>query len=134
MFNKLLNFLNEEYKEYEISKIDDLLDIKKMNFYFILFKYILKNSFYIYQIPFLLNIRKIILSFKKSNFSNNLIFKNNDDKEKNDFILKTFFDSKYYENVKNDIFSNSTITIFNKQVKINNREYETKIFLKILNT
>ena len=91
MFNKLLNFLNVEYKEYEISKLDDLLDIKKMNFYFILFKYILKNSSYIYQIPFLLNITKIILSFKKSNFSNNLIFKNNDDKEKNDFILKTLF-------------------------------------------
>ena len=60
MLNKLLEFFNqiEEYKKYEISKIDDLSDIKKMNFYFILFKYILKNSFYIYQIPFLFNIRE----------------------------------------------------------------------------
>ena len=135
MFNKLLNFFNkkEEYIKYEISKIEDLSDIKKMNFYFCLFKYIIKNPFFIYQIPFLLNIRKIIISFIKSNFGRISIFKKNDDKEKIDYILNKFCDSNYYYKMihyisENEDYSNST----NISYSIDN-EKEKDIYFKILN-
>ena len=133
MFTKLLTFLNENYLEYNITKIDDLSDIKKKNFYFFLFKYILKNSFFIYQIPILLKIRKIILSLK-SNYDTISLVNNNDDKEKIDFILKVFCDSEYYENIIKNISSGSTKIMSTKQDKPNNRNYETEIFFKILNT
>ena len=100
MFKELLNFFNENenyIKKYEIYKVDDLSDFKKIYFYYFLFQYILKNSIYIYQIPFLLKIRKNILSFIK-NASNIPSLKNIDNfgKNKIEYILKTFLDSTYY--------------------------------------
>jgi hypothetical protein len=56
--NLFLIFNNNNIKKYNISKIDDLNDEKKINFYYILFKFIFKNPFYIYNIPFLLNIKR----------------------------------------------------------------------------
>ena len=46
MLKKLFNFLENEENilEYKISKIDDLSDNKKINFYYVFFKYILKDS------------------------------------------------------------------------------------------
>ena len=59
--NDLLN-RNENIKNrYLITKEEDLFNIKIINFYYILFKYILKDSIFIYQINFLLKIKKSIL-------------------------------------------------------------------------
>ena len=95
MFKNLFNFLKNEKNllEYEISKIDDLFDNTKNNFYFILFKYIFKNSVFIYQIPFLLKNKKNILSIiKKDCNKSSLIDKN----KKAKYILSIFLDSNYY--------------------------------------
>ena len=63
MFDEILKILNSnDYKkninEYIILEEKDFYDEKKINFYFILLKYILKNSIYIYHIPILLKTRK----------------------------------------------------------------------------
>ena len=50
MLNKLSEFLDsEESKYYIISNKNDLYDEKKIIFFYILFKYILKGTFYIYN-------------------------------------------------------------------------------------
>ena len=51
--SKTLNNENDK-KYYMISNINEIFDEKKINFYYILLKYLLKNSIYIYQIPILL--------------------------------------------------------------------------------
>ena len=62
MFGKLSEILNESNLEnYTISSKEDLYDEKKINFYNILFKYVLKNTFFVYRNDFLLKTRKIIL-------------------------------------------------------------------------
>ena len=101
MFKKISEILNsnENYiKEYIIDKIDDLIDKKKINFYYILLKYILKNSIHIYQIPFLLNTRKTIITainqLKLYSFDSN----DNELKERIEYILKHITDSDYYYN------------------------------------
>ena len=95
MFKKLFNFLEngENLLKYEISKIDDLFDNKKVCFYYFLFKYILKNTLYIYQIPFLLNNKRKLLLIIKKDFKK-LNLKKIDKKLK--YIIETFLDSKYY--------------------------------------
>ena len=100
MIEKLLQLLNSEesfIKDYIILNYNDLLNVKKINFYYILFKYILKNSFYIYQIPFLLKPKKIIIQAIKE--KNNNLFPDNcneEFKEKIKYIIKFLSDSSYY--------------------------------------
>ena len=66
----ILNSSEDFINNYKISDIFDLInDNAKVNFYFILFKYILKNPFYIYQIEFLENFRKVIIDSLKTNLS-----------------------------------------------------------------
>ena len=109
MFDNLNNILNsEECKYYIINNIEDLLNQKKTNFYYILLKYILKNTIYIYNIESLNKTRKIILELiknKKDNIYNEII--NSDFKDKIEYIIETFTDSKYYyekyENSLNNI-------------------------------
>ena len=106
IFNKLDEiFKNEDYvKNYVINFIKDDINNKiiddlnnnenKVNFYYILFKYILKNPIYIYQIPFLNNARKNIIKYKtflSINKQNNNIY------EKLKYIYLFFCDTKYYK-------------------------------------
>ena len=77
-----------------------IYQIQFYNFYNILFKYILKNSIYIYQIPYLLNIRKLIILSVKSFEKNTFDIKDNDIKKRLEFVLLSFLDSKYYLNLK----------------------------------
>ena len=98
MYNELTRVLNREYiMKFKIKKKDDLLKIKNMDFYYILFKYILKNPIYIYQNPALYEIRKNILLIIKSGFRilslNNIDIK---DRTKIEFIIEKFTDSRYY--------------------------------------
>lgn len=56
MYKELHNSFNsnEVYiTDYSFTKIEDLFDEKKINFFYILLKYVFKTSFYIYQIDFL---------------------------------------------------------------------------------
>ena len=96
----ILNSIENINKEYSISKEEDLFDNKKINFYFILFKYILKSSIFIYQINFLLKIKLFIIKlirtkslifscFKMKNLEKNM-------KQRLDYILEIIIDSSYY--------------------------------------
>ena len=59
----------ENIFKYIILDNDDLFDNSKINFYYILLKYILKKSIFIYQIDFLMKTRGIIIKLIKSNIN-----------------------------------------------------------------
>ena len=84
---KTLN--NKDYiKDYIITNKEDLLNNKKNTFYYVLLKYILKTSFYIYQIPFLLKTKKNIKDIIKNNKKINV--EGNDIHKKIKYIVKKF--------------------------------------------
>ena len=96
---------NEKYtNDNKIFQIDDLFNEKKINFHLIIFKFILKNSFYIYNFKFLFESRNVTLKIIKSNsnkireFMNEQKSKNPTLMEKVTYIIKTFCDSEYYIN------------------------------------
>ena len=132
IFNKLDEiFKNEDYvKNYVINFIKDDINNKiiddlnnnenKVNFYYILFKYILKNPIYIYQIPFLNNARKNIIKYKtflSINKQNNNIF------EKLKYIYSFFCDTKYY--IKNLFKNNNNLENRNKSKSNDSRNTQT---------
>ena len=96
IYETLDNKSNSEY--YMISNIDELIDEKKINFYYILFKYILKYSIYIYQNDFLKSMKKNILKIVKDDklyhSLNNI--KDLNFKERIQYTINIFTDSKYY--------------------------------------
>ena len=76
MINKLYEIFNsnKDYiNDYLILNLEDFSNEKKVNFYYILLKYILKNSIYIYQIPFFI---KTSVNIKQILNSNNPIYIN----------------------------------------------------------
>ena len=110
MLSKLSNVLNSNEKnveKYFIKNTNDLLDNKIVNFHYILLKYILKNSVYIYQIPFLLkihiNIKKIINSNIYEIISNESKVQ---DKERLEYILKKYSDLIYFNKLLDLKFTN----------------------------
>ena len=90
----IINIDNHYIKEKMIINENDLLNNEKINFYYILLKYILKKSIYIYQFPFLLKTKYYIIQIIKSNN-----FKDNIFNEKIYYIIKTIIDSEYYLNI-----------------------------------
>ena len=92
VFNNNKNFI----QKYTISKKDDLYDEQKIAFYYILFKYIFKNSIYIYKIPFLLKSRNTIIKLIKCELDENSKLNNKNIRLKKEFIIKMFCDSNYY--------------------------------------
>ena len=112
MFEKLSEILNESNLEnYTISSKEDLYDEKKINFYNILFKYVLKNTFFVYRNVFLLKTRKIILELlqKKELILGKI------ENEKLKYVLKFFLDFSYnYYNNKNDYYDkiNEVLTYY----------------------
>ena len=94
--NEIRELLDPEkkyIKEYIIKEKKDLLDKEKICFYFFLLKYIVKN--YLYNIPFLLETRKLIIKLLKTNelFFND---KQNEIKNKREYIIKQLLNSEYY--------------------------------------
>ena len=142
MFKELYNILNsnEDYiNDYIILNEEDLNSEKKINFYYILLKYILKNSIYIYQIPFLLkirkNIKKIISNRKPSITSNDTILK------RVEYIMNVFSETyiqleiekikpkskilNYFEEFQNNLNVN-----IKKEQKIENKNIKEKEIIK----
>ena len=102
IFDELSTVLNsnESYiTYYSISNSEDLLDPNKINFYFILFKFILKDPQLIYNIPFLLDTKKIVINQIKYSINFNIDIIDNDLKEKCEFNIKFILDSNYYYNI-----------------------------------
>jgi hypothetical protein len=100
MLTKLCELIDKENKkDFIIEKIEDLSDINKINFYYVLLKYILKKSFFIYQIPFLYNAKTIIFNSIKRDLNKLLSLKNDKDKfvqERIEYIILKLLDSEYY--------------------------------------
>ena len=101
IFDELKNVFSTEkdyIKKYEINKYEDIFDDDILSFYYILFKYILKNPLYVYQIPFLLKTRKNILKCIKKNIEklNSTLKDNRRNKNKIEFVLNYFITFDYY--------------------------------------
>ena len=99
--SKVLNSNNDFIKCYLITKIEDLFNIKIINFYYFLLKYIFKNSYHYFYIPILLNIRNIIIFIIRNNLNSLCYFKLKYEKdteliERVDYIIKTITDNEYY--------------------------------------
>ena len=100
MLVKLSNVLNSNEKnviKYIIDNYNDLLDSKIVNFHYILLKYIIKSSIYIYQISFLLKIHKNIIKIINSNSYELITIELKDqDTERLAYILEKYSDLYYY--------------------------------------
>ena len=99
MFNELYNLFNsnEEYIiDYSLTEKEDLFNEKNINFYYILLYYILKLSFYIYQINFLYQQKKFILKLYKSGELFNIKITKGKNYNKLEYILRMMLDSNYY--------------------------------------
>ena len=95
----ILNSSEDFINNYKISNIFDLInDNAKINFYFILFKYILKNAFYIYQIEFLVKFREVIIDSLKANLEKikDSLKPANNNNEKIIYIIKSLDFAYYY--------------------------------------
>ena len=100
IYNELKDILISK-KQYYIEALEDFINIKKVNFYYILLKYILKEPFYIYHFTFLYEARKLLLSLINNNIFTFLALisdKDSDIKNKIDFIIKKLTDFDYYYN------------------------------------
>ena len=112
IFNGLLKVLNKDnLKSYLISSYDDLFIKDKLIFYYILFKYILKSSDYVFHIPFLFETREEIIKIINEHFYEFLFYFNEGDNKENKNILKEvlkyFIELEFYvgegQNKKNSI-------------------------------
>ena len=118
---------NESYMtDYIIKEVEDLRNEKKINFYYILFKYILKNPIYIYNIEMLLNTRKNIIKMVKTKLNelSSLIYDNDDIRKRKEYLLKELIDSDYYYN-KVLIYNkskNNEINLNENNIKDNNEK------------
>ena len=120
---KILDKNNNYINQYLISKEEDLYNNMKINFYFILLKYILKDFIFIYQLEILLETRKLIINLIKSNknFILSLNEKILDDslRERLDIVIEKIIDLEYYiqkyKNLtKKDLKNNDKPDINNK--------------------
>ena len=137
MFDELLNILNSNEKyidDYKINNINDLLNIEKINFYYFILKFILKNSIYIYQFTFLLKTRIFIIQLLKS--KNILYINKNTYKERIEYIFIKLIDSKYYSNLYVSLFKEKQFTVgdfnsFNEDNNTSLRDIKTNDIYEI---
>ena len=136
MFDELYNILSKDesyINDYKIRTIDDLFSINKLNFYFILLKYIFKNPFFIYNIPFLLETRKILIDIINNKLNLLLPFKINDVDtiKKNEFLFKFILDSLYYYKIQS-YFKLNEIFLYYKEFCYESKKEDIKIIEKMI--
>ena len=143
MLENLKETLDSDIKKYgNFSESKDYGENKKINFYFVLYEYIFKNSFYIYQFNFSKSLRENIIRLLKKEKKN--ILKNSVDKDKVISIINIYTGSEYfYEKYINelefkDIFKDFCLELDYKRninEKINNfkNKFQGKNFNKIIN-
>ena len=141
MFKEISKILDKEQNyltEYIISDYEDIFNIKKITFYYVLLRYILKSNYYIYHCPFLLETRKTILKLIRNNLEQlqPSIKKNKDFKDKIEYVLKSFisYDWYYNQSIKkinemksnpNSLVSSNKSNLFDNQSgsNLNNQGY-----------
>ena len=102
MYNELRKIFDSDkdyIKKYMIKNFGDLCNKKKINFYFIIFNYIFKDTFYLYDVPFLLNLKRAFLKIVKSESDRlfNLDIKDSKLKNRLEFNINFVCDLKYYK-------------------------------------
>ena len=129
MFNEFSNFIKSEEKNknnFFIETLEDLTNNKKINYYYIILKYFLKNPIYIYQFPFLLNTRQMIIDLIKNNLYTLVVIVNDLERtdlslsEKLIYIITVITDSEYYvdkyykmkESLEEILANNNLIYVF----------------------
>ena len=143
LFKRMLEVLkidNYYINQYIINNFDDLNDINKINFHYILLKFIFKSSFYLYHIPLLYEAHIIMIQILKSkeyftfNVTNQIII------ERIEYVIRKLCDSDYYFNskylikkrkennlyIKSNILKSSTC-IFNISILTNKNPQVNKI-------
>lgn len=92
----------KDNEKFFIKNIEDLINFKKINFYNIILKYLLKNPIYIYQYNFLLETRSFLIKLIKNDLYTLQVIladlKESDPKleEKLEYIIEKLIDCKYY--------------------------------------
>ena len=131
MLEKLRKNLNDKkyIKDFYISRIEDLYDEKRINFYFFLVKYVLKWSIFFDSFPFLLKTKKFFLELLKKQIINLYSERNKCNIEKIEYIIKKLLDSEYYWqiylNKKNLILKE--VLIYYKEYKFETKKEDIKI-------
>ena len=120
---------NDIMDKYKIDNVNDITK-EKINFYYILIIYILKNSFYIYQIDFLrINIQNFVLIIKNSlrNINNEIIMQTDYDKKIGELLTFLVGDKcKIYKDYHNYKKKNE-VKIEPSQNKSNTVKYSNSI-------
>ena len=132
IYTKLLNtsFFNSNHiNKFIILNLKDLSDDKKIYFYYILLNLILKDSIYIYQIPFLIKFRIFILDNLKSNLDNLFTYIPKKRLDKFSFIIEKLSDCAYYKKK----FNNYKEKQLNSNKSNNNNNNNNYISFKINN-
>ena len=128
-----LNSKNDYIKINDINDFDDLNDMNKINFYYFLFKYVLKSPFYMYNIPFLSQLRKKVIEILKLQEYITFTISNEIYIQRIEYIIKRLCDLDYYyihyylnkkkstksggyTNIKSSMMKNSQC-IFNVSIK-----------------
>ena len=131
MYERLLKLFDERFVEkYQIINTNDLNNNNKILFYYVLFYYILKNPFYIYQIPFLFKTQKFFRQLIKSNHHNNILSELDESlSDKIMYIFRVLLDSDYYlDSLANYLttiqYSNQSIIVENYNNNNNNNNIE----------
>ena len=128
MFEKIKDFLNNNenlINEYIISTENDIYNNNKINFYYIILKYLLKHSYFIYEINFLFKTRYFFIKIIKSNIIISFLEINKNEKLK--VIIEILIGSEYYKQIFDkkltELSNNSKNEVdkdTNKNKKLNN--------------
>ena len=96
-FSQIFGMNSNFIKNFMIKDAKDLININKIKFYSLMFKYIFKESIFLYQIPFLFKTRTTIINLINNKLGE-LSFINieNDIKKEIEYILEIITDSKFY--------------------------------------
>ena len=125
MFEELKDIFksdNDYMKKYIITNKSHLHDKSIINFYYTLFRFILKKKFYIYQIPFLQETRKKIVKIVKLN-----IIEENDEKLK--YII-SFFTDYYYSAKLNNFVDKNYYSILQHEENLEN--YNINAYIELI--
>ena len=144
IFDSINNAFSEEnINNYEISEYNDFFNQDKINFYFILFGYILKCSDYIIYIPFLSKIKEKILQKVKENLDDLYNYfefnrkKNDNSITKLKQVLNYFIELNYYlekakaekkQNAKPSQIESNNSSMANSQMSYNQSEYSSSMY------
>ena len=150
MFNEFKDFIENPgniSNKYFINEINDLININKINFYYIVLKYFLKNQIFIYQFDFLLNTRKLITDLINNNLYTLIVLVEDLESslgEKLEYIIKAITDIKYYfekyskkkQSLKEEIkdkklrYIYPLIPMIEESIKMRGKETKIKLILE----